>query len=59
MVGSASDEVLREKGAGLPVVRIRPTGIAAGPADPGGWWWVLAAVVGGWWLARRAGRRRG
>jgi deazaflavin-dependent oxidoreductase (nitroreductase family) len=48
----------------LPLVRIRPTGIAAGPADPGGALWVLvqAALLG--WLAhlllslrRRSDRR--
>lgn len=31
----------------LPLVRIRPTGIAAGPADPGGGQWVVFQVV---WL---------
>jgi deazaflavin-dependent oxidoreductase (nitroreductase family) len=29
----------------LPLVRIRPTGLAPGPADPGGGLWVVAQVV--------------
>ena len=32
-------------GAGLPLVRIRPTGIGFGPADPGGLMWVPMQVV--------------
>lgn len=30
----------------LPLVRIRPTGVATGPADPGGGFWVVVQVVG-------------
>lgn len=47
----------------LPLVRIRPTGLAPGPADPGGRMWVpiqglwLAAI--GWLVVRAARRRRG
>jgi len=41
-----SDEVLRRKGQGLPVVRIRPTDVTYGPADPGGWAWASLAVAG-------------
>jgi deazaflavin-dependent oxidoreductase (nitroreductase family) len=59
---TASDEALREHGATVPVVRIRPTGIGSGPADPGGWMWIVAqgamALVTVGWLARRL-RRRG
>ena len=33
----------------LPLVRIRPTGIAAGPADPGGRMWLIATL--GWLVA--------
>jgi deazaflavin-dependent oxidoreductase (nitroreductase family) len=43
---------------GLPLVRIRPTGLIAGPADPGGLLWLLkfgALAV----LLRRAIRRSG
>ncbi len=51
------------KCADLPVVRIRATGIAAGPDDPGGQSWIVPAalsIVGlAWWLRRRRdhGRR--
>ena len=55
----------------FPLVRIRPSGVAAGPADPGGRLWVVAqtlwlvmlirlATRGGQWLrAARAPQRRG
>lgn len=56
------DDALRAMGAGLPLIRIRPTGIAAGPADPGGLLWLLslaaqALLIG--WLVRRLGGRLG
>ncbi len=64
---TASDEELARQTAGLPLVRIRPTGIAAGPLDPGGRAWVvyqLAALWASWRLlaalvrlARRPDRR--
>ncbi len=59
----ASDEALLRATAGIPLVRIRPTGIAAGPWDPGGLGWVLAALaevlIVTWWAERlRAGRLR-
>lgn len=53
-VSSASDEAVRAMGAGLPLIRIRPTGIAAGPADPGGWFWLMPALICVWWLVRRS-----
>ncbi len=55
----APAEVLSAKTANLPLVRIRPVGIAVGPADPGGWLWVTLTAVGiAWLVARvRAGRR--
>ena len=31
---------------GMPLVRVRATGIAAGPEDPGGRYWVVPALVG-------------
>jgi deazaflavin-dependent oxidoreductase (nitroreductase family) len=46
------------KTANLPLVRIRPVGIAAGPADPGGWLWATLTVVGLVWLAGRIRRGR-
>jgi deazaflavin-dependent oxidoreductase (nitroreductase family) len=47
---------------GLPLVRVRATGIAAGPEDPGGWFWVVPLAASGavaflWWRARRRGCR--
>jgi deazaflavin-dependent oxidoreductase (nitroreductase family) len=56
-VRTASDELLLEKTQGLPLVRIRPTGIAKGPMDPGGWFWAVPAALTGAWLARWLGRR--
>ncbi len=54
-------EGIAAKCEGMPLVRVRATGIAAGPEDPGGRYW-LVPVVGGtlltlWWLRAR-GRRR-
>ena len=37
---------------GLPLVRMRATGIAAGPEDPGGWFWAVPVAISGWWLVR-------
>ena len=56
-VSSASDEEVRQMGAGLPLIRVRPTGIASGPADPGGWLWLIPTVLSAAWLARRLIRR--
>jgi deazaflavin-dependent oxidoreductase (nitroreductase family) len=54
---NASDDDLREHSAGLPLVRIRPTGIGSGPSDPGGRSWVVAqglvATATAWWIVRR------
>lgn len=61
---TASDEELSRRTEGLPLVRIRPTGIAAGPLDPGGRAWILYQLVACWasWqalavLARLVSRR--
>ena len=61
---TATDEELSRRTAGLPLVRIRPTGIAAGPFDPGGRAWIACQLVAIWasWralvlLARLVGRR--
>ena len=43
-VGRASEERKARLRTELPLVRIRPTGIAAGPADPGGRLWVLVQL---------------
>ncbi|MGD0019159.1 MAG: nitroreductase family deazaflavin-dependent oxidoreductase [Candidatus Limnocylindrales bacterium] len=45
-------EEISGKCEGLPLVRVRATGIAAGPDDPGGWFWIVPVVVSGWWLVR-------
>lgn len=42
---TAPDEELLRAAEGIPVVRIRPTGIAAGPNDPGGWSWVVWEIA--------------
>ena len=55
-VNRASPEELRSRTANLPLIRIRPTGIAAGPSDPGGWLWATITVVGSAWVARRLWR---
>jgi deazaflavin-dependent oxidoreductase (nitroreductase family) len=61
---TASDDELARRTKGLPLVRIRPTGIAAGPLDPGGRAWIVYQLVALWasWraiaaLARLVGRR--
>ncbi len=46
------------KTANIPLVRIRPVGIATGPGDPGGLLWVTVTVVSLAWLAGRARGRR-
>jgi deazaflavin-dependent oxidoreductase (nitroreductase family) len=45
---AVSDEEFARRTAGLPLVRIRPTGIAAGPLDPGGRAWVVYQLVALW-----------
>jgi deazaflavin-dependent oxidoreductase (nitroreductase family) len=47
-----SPEEIARKCEGMPLVRVKATGIAAGPDDPGGWFWVVPIAVGGWWLLR-------
>jgi deazaflavin-dependent oxidoreductase (nitroreductase family) len=54
----ATPEEVERACEGMPVVRVRATGIAAGPEDPGGWFWVVpigASVVLplARWLSRR------
>jgi hypothetical protein len=54
-----SPEQIEAKCEGLPLVRVRATGIAAGPEDPGGWYWtvpvVASVLLALFWLR---GRRR-
>jgi len=55
-------EEIALKCEGMPLVRVRATGIAAGPEDPGGRYWIVPAVVGTLltvlWLRGRT-RRKG
>ena len=49
-----ADEIAR-KCEGMPLVRVRATGIAAGPEDPGGRYWIVPIAAGailGLWLLR-------
>ena len=57
-------EEVEAKCEGLPLVRVRATGIAAGPEDPGGWFWTVPIVATGllalvWLRGRRRNSRRG
>lgn len=58
----ASDDEVRAIVDRLPLVRIRVTGLAAGPWDPGGSGWVvtwgLGAILLARWLWRRVSRPR-
>jgi deazaflavin-dependent oxidoreductase (nitroreductase family) len=47
-VRAAPPETLARIRATLPLVRIRPVGVAPGPADPGGWLWIVIQLA---WLA--------
>jgi deazaflavin-dependent oxidoreductase (nitroreductase family) len=47
-VASMSEERLGVEHAGLPLVRIRPTGIAPGAFDPGGLGWIPAFAISTW-----------
>jgi deazaflavin-dependent oxidoreductase (nitroreductase family) len=62
---TASDEELLEHVRGFPLVRIRATGIAAGPFDPGGLAWIpiqaagaILTLLGLRWIASRLRRLR-
>jgi deazaflavin-dependent oxidoreductase (nitroreductase family) len=54
-----SPELIAARCEGMPLVRIRATGLAAGPQDPGGRYWIVplaaSSIVAAWWLR---GRRR-
>jgi deazaflavin-dependent oxidoreductase (nitroreductase family) len=55
-------EELVRKCEGMPLVRVRPTGIAAGPDDPGGRFWVVpivaSAALAVWWLRGWRGAKK-
>jgi deazaflavin-dependent oxidoreductase (nitroreductase family) len=55
------EEIVR-KCEGMPLVKVKATGIAAGPEDPGGKYWIVplaaSAVVAVWWLRSRRGNRK-
>jgi deazaflavin-dependent oxidoreductase (nitroreductase family) len=56
----APEEVAR-KCEGLPLVRVRATGLAAGPDDPGGWFWavpIALSALGLLWVMRGRSRNR-
>jgi deazaflavin-dependent oxidoreductase (nitroreductase family) len=55
---AASDEEMERKVGDLPVVRIRPSGLASGASDGGGWAWisVFALSLGGLFLITRRKR---
>ena len=57
-----SPEEIERKCEGMPLVRVRATGIAAGPEDPGGRYWVVplaaSAVLAAWWLRSRSRCRK-
>ncbi len=62
-VRAMTDDELRAHGAGLPLVRVRVTGLASGPFDPGGSGWivlngVVVAVLAIAILRRAGGRGR-
>lgn len=60
-VRDLDDDELWALAGGIPLVRVRVTGIGSGPFDPGGLGWVLPAAISGAWLISRASRlvRRG
>jgi len=55
-------EAIAARCEGMPLVRVRATGIAAGPEDPGGRYWVVPVVASAfltlWWLRARGRTRR-
>jgi deazaflavin-dependent oxidoreductase (nitroreductase family) len=60
-VRGTSDEELWALAGGIPLVRVRVTGIGSGPFDPGGLGWVIPTAITAAWLVSRASRlaRRG
>jgi hypothetical protein len=56
-VRGTSDERLQAMAGGLPLVRIRVTGLGVGPFDPGGRGWILPTLLSAAWLGTRLRRR--
>lgn len=56
-VRGTSNEGLRMLAGGVPLVRVRVTGLGSGPFDPGGIGWVLPTLVTAAWLMRLGSRR--
>ena len=59
-VWKATPEGLDRQCEGLPLVKVRAAGIAAGPQDPGGWYWavpIVASVVALLWLRGRRSKQ--
>jgi deazaflavin-dependent oxidoreductase (nitroreductase family) len=56
-----SPEELERKTEGMPLVRVKATGIAVGPEDPGGRYWIVPMAAGAvfavWRLRRRTEQR--
>lgn len=42
---TVSDAILKEKMKGIPMTRIQPTGLGAGPYDAGGGYWIVAFAL--------------
>jgi hypothetical protein len=55
-VRRVSDEELWALAGGIPLVRVRVTGVGSGPFDPGGLGWVVPSVISALWLISRASR---
>jgi deazaflavin-dependent oxidoreductase (nitroreductase family) len=52
-VRHVADEELLAIAGGIPLVRVRVTGIGSGPFDPGGLGWVIPTAITTAWLIRR------
>ena len=52
-----SDEEMDRKVGRLPLVRIRPSGLAAGPSDLGGWAWITVFVLSAALFLLRRGKK--
>lgn len=55
-VRHVTDEELLAIAGGIPLVRVRVTGIGSGPFDPGGLGWVIPTAITTAWLISRVSR---